>query len=162
MNNCIRGYIQIYELKFKKRQLDIVYGVIWVLIGLLWTILIVVCFTVFKAELLVGTVLFTILMALNAVLGFILGNHYITLSSQTYIKVYDKELEINKGLARRNQFIKFEDIEEARLIGNKMYIILKDYISIKEVEIALEVIYMKDLDRLIIDLSENDVPVKRL
>lgn len=45
---------------------------------------------------------------LTIILGFLLGNYYITLSSRTYIKIYDKKLEIHKGLLRKNQFIKFK------------------------------------------------------
>lgn len=62
----------------------------------------------------------------------------------------------------RKKFIEFKDIEEARLVGNKMYIILKDYVSPKETEIYLDTIYMKDLDRLFIDLEKNNISIKKL
>ena len=154
--------MQIYKLKFKKKQLNIVFGVIWDLLSLFWTILLIVYFAIFKPELSVGTVFMTICMILYIILGFLLGNYRITLSSRAYIKIYDKELEIYKGLARRNQFIKFEDIEKVHLSGEKIVIILMDYCSNKEVEIMLDLMYLKDLDILLNNFSKNNILVKGL
>jgi uncharacterized membrane protein YdbT with pleckstrin-like domain len=152
--------MEIYELKFKKRQSNITLGIIWVICGLFWTSLLIASFTIFKAQLSTGTVFFSILIVLNIILDFLLGKHYITFSLQTYIKIYDKELEIHKGLLSKKQFIKFEDIEEVRLIGEKVVIILMNYCSNKEIVIWSELMYLKDLDILLDNFSKNNILVK--
>lgn len=157
-----QGGIKIYELKFKKKQLNVVYGVIWIVLGLVWIIYLLIGIFVFKAVLSLGTVYMTIMMTLNSVLSFLLGKYYITLSSRTYIKIYDEKLEIHKGLLRKNLLIKFEDIEEVRWIGERIVIILMSYCSNKEVEIRLESIYLKDLDILLNNFSKNNKLVKKL
>lgn len=99
--------MEIRQLKFKKKPFYIVCGVLWFIIGLSWAILFGVYFEVFKTELFIETAIIVFV-----ILFFILGNYYVTLSSRAYIKIYDKKLEISRGLARRNHIIKFEDIEK--------------------------------------------------
>ncbi|KZL90412.1 hypothetical protein [Clostridium magnum] len=150
----------IYELKFKKRQLNVILGIVGIVCGLFWTSLLIASFTIFKAQISTGTVFFTVLIVLNIILDFLLGKHYITFSLQTYVKIYDKELEIHKGLLSRKQFIKYEDIEEVRLIGEKVVIIMMDYCSNKEIVIWSGLMYLKDLDILLDNLSKNNILVK--
>lgn len=58
------------------------------------------------------------------ILGLLIGKYYICLPSRTYIKITDKELVVHKGLAWGNRVIKFVDIEEVRLLGNKVFFML--------------------------------------
>jgi hypothetical protein len=152
------------EIKYKKKESSIICGVVWGIMSLIWTILLIFIIYIrgFTPPLKIGYIYMVFIFLLNGILAFILAKYYITLSLQAYIKIYDDGLEIHKGLLRRSQLIDFKDIDEARLIGNKMYIILKDYVSLKEVEISLDLIYLKDLDRLLVDLFKNDIPIKKL
>ncbi|MBX4261520.1 hypothetical protein [Clostridium estertheticum] len=154
--------MEIYELKFKKKQSVTILGVGWGFISLFWVIFFVVFIVGFKPSLKIGTVRITTLIMLNIILGFVLGNYYITLSSRAYIKISHKELKIHKGLTRRNQVIKFEDIEEVLLIGEKIVIILMDYCSNKEVVIRSDLMYLKDLDILLNNFSKYNKLIKRL
>ena len=156
------GYMEIYELKFKKKQSVTLLGVFWAFFSLIWAIFLVIFIAGFKPPLKIAVVYMIIVMMLNIILGFVLGKYYISLSSRTYIKISHKELKIHKGLAHKNQIIKFEDIEEVRLIGEKIVIILMNYCSNKEVEIRSDLIYLKDLDILLNNFSKNNKLIKRI
>ena len=154
--------MEVYELKFKKKQLQITCGISYDILGLFWLILTIIYFLMIKSKLSVYTVLTTTLTLLTTILCFYLGNYYITLSSRTYVKICDKELEIYKGLVRKNQIIKFKDIEKVCFIGEKIVIILMNYCSNKEIEIMLNAMNLKDLDILLDNFSKNNILVKRL
>lgn len=153
--------MQIHELKFKKNQLYIISGVIFIVVGLIITI-VLIAFITSKPALLVGTAIMIILLLTNIILDFTIGKYYLTLSSRTYIKISDRELEIDKGLARRNHVINFQDIDKACFIGEKLVLSLTDNYPNKEIEIRLNLMYLKDLDVLFDTFSKNNILVNKL
>lgn len=150
-----------YEIKFKQKGINIAAGVIWIIVAIV-NLLILIYFFMLQPSFMTGTVIVTFELSIVFVLGLIIGIYYLRLSCRTYIKITEKQLQIHKGLVWGNETFNIKNIEEARLLGNKMFLIIVNSIKRKEIEIKLDLIFMKDLDMLLEKLSSNNIPVRRV
>lgn len=142
-----------YEIKFKKTVLHNYLGAFWILISLIWTVLLAFSIFAIKPSLTSSSNLLILIVSFNIVLGFINGIYNLTLHSRNYVKITNEQLEIHKAPLRKNQIINLKDIEEARLIGNKIILLLKN--NDKEAELKADLMYVKDSDKLLEKFSKK-------
>lgn len=151
-----------YELKFREKRFIIATGVLWIFISVLYLIMLIFYWGLLKPSFMIGTIIVSFELSVVFILGLIIGIYFLCLPSRTYIRITENELAIHKGLVWGNEVIKFHNIQEVRLLGNKMFIIpIYTYLR-KEIKIKLDLIYMKDLEILLENFFSKSISVIRV
>ncbi|MDE5413439.1 hypothetical protein [Alkalihalobacterium chitinilyticum] len=138
------------DLKYRENSVWKTTGVLWLGVAVLNLICLVFLFIGlgFSAY----TVIVAIIISCNVALSIIIGIYYLRLNDITYIQLENDMLLVHKGLIRLKRKINYNDIEESRISDNKLILLLTNG---KEVEINLDLLKIRDFDKLNIKLSEH-------
>ncbi|WP_209124724.1 hypothetical protein [Alkalihalobacillus sp. BA299] len=143
------------DLKYREKGIWKTTGVQWLGLALLNIICILFIITMGVSTL---TLIVALIIGCNVVLSVIIGTYYLRLTDITYIQLENDMLLVHKGIIRLKKKINYHDIEESRISENKLILILT---SGKEIEINLDLLKIKDFDKLNIKLSEH-VEVRKI
>ncbi len=124
-------------------------GILWLVVAVLHFICL---FFIFNMGFNVFTLIVFLIMGCNVTLSITIGTYYLRLSDITYIQLENDMLLIHKGLICMKRTINYQDIEESRISDNKLVLILTNG---KEVEINLDLLKIKDFDKLNIKLNKH-------
>ncbi|MFV8827816.1 hypothetical protein [Alkalihalobacterium sp. APHAB7] len=138
------------DLKYRENSVWKTTGMLWLGVAVLNLICLVFLFIGlgFSAY----TVIVAIIISCNVALSIVIGIYYLRLNDITYIQLENDRLLVHKGLIRLKRQINYDDIEESRISDNKLILLLTNG---KEVEINLDLLKIRDFDKLNIKLSEH-------
>ncbi|MEB1809171.1 MAG: hypothetical protein LPK26_18095 [Bacillaceae bacterium] len=138
------------DLKYRENSVWKTTGMLW--LGVAVLNLICLLFLFIGLGFSAYTVIVAIIISCNVALSIIIGVYYLRLNDITYIQLENDMLLVHKGLIRLKRKINYNDIEESRISDNKLILLLTNG---KEVEINLDLLKIRDFDKLNIKLSEH-------
>lgn len=138
------------DLKYRENSVWKTTGMLW--LGVAVLNLICLLFLFIGLGFSAYTVIVAIIISCNVALSIIIGIYYLRLNDITYIQLENDMLLVHKGLIRLKRKINYDDIEESRISDNKLILLLTNG---KEVEINLDLLKIRDFDKLNIKLSEH-------
>ena len=153
--------MECYELKYKKKSSYIVLGALWSLIGGFWFAFFVI-FMMSRPGFHIGSMVFIFEFILIISLSSLLGRYYLKLQSRSYVRITNNGLEIHKSLLRGSSHINLKEIQEIRIQRNKLFLLLIKSNHKREIEIHLDLLYIKDYDILIEELSKHHIVIKSI
>ena len=102
--------------------------------------------------------LFLFPVFLFAIWFFVTGVYHLKLNTIDYIRLENGKLSIHKGLFRQRQEVNVDEIEKVYIRNDKWIFILQ---SQKEVEIHINLLFIKDYERLL-NIFNNSVLISKL
>jgi len=147
------------EFKFKNNMVYSVLGVVWFFFSLI-NFIGFVFFIRQKPSIKFFTVYMISMLLFSFVATIILGLYYLTLHMRTYIKITENYMQIHRGLVKKAHIIKYIDIAEIRMIGDKVYLVLNSNAKRKEIQIFRSYLYIVDFDELVKSLSKYKISIK--
>ncbi len=138
------------DLKYRENSVWKTTGMLWIGVALLNLVCLLFLFVGLGFT--AFTVIVAIVISCNVALSIIIGLYYLRLNDITYIQLENDMLLVHKGLIRLKRKIAYNDIEESRISDNKLILLLT---SGKEVEINLDLLKIRDFDKLNLKLSEH-------
>lgn len=138
----------IMELKFKENPLWKIAGSLWLLISFMNLGLIVFLINGFSGAF--GLML-SPLYVITIFISCLLAVNYFRITRIDYIRISEHTLSIYKGLVFPRKKTNFSEVEEGRVLGNKLILILKNE---KEVELNLKLLTVKDFEKMKKKLEE--------
>jgi len=156
---CEVEFMNDREFKFKNNMVYSVLGVVWFFFSLI-NFIGFVFFIRQKPSIKFFTVYMISMLLFSFVATIILGLYYLTLHMRTYIKITENYMQIHRGLVKKAHIIKYIDIAEIRMIGDKVYLVLNSNAKRKEIQIFRSYLYIVDFDELVKSLSKYKISIK--
>lgn len=135
------------KLKYKENILYKIAGSVYILLSLMY---LGVMYFLFKDKQIYFN-RFIIFIFSFIPLNFVVGAYYFKLHTIDYVRLNDNELSIYKSLILPRKKLNISEIEQGRIIGEKLILILKNG---KEVAISFKLLTITDSENLLIKLKE--------